>query len=501
MQNKNKSAEHLYQYLSQKSREAYQDPLLIANIVLSKQLTSGRIMETYLEGKNPPKITFFFIAKRFFLYVVKNFIKYILCLITVLFHKISGQKFCIKEARELIILDAFFLMDRILKKGRFEDSFFPGLSQYLTKIRKAHAYVPRLFGSKDPFQLFRIFKILKRDNVPVLTHFQVLGPTDYLEVVRFLVLYPFAVVRFIKKLGNSYEDKILRYGLWEALGGSELELELRFLFGKRLSSSKVSKIKCIGWYENQASDKTFYRGLRHVPGKAEIMGTQFFIRPTTYLFLKPDEQEIPFNVVPDKVLVDGLGKCFDSNKVKVEVGPTLREKYIFELGEQSSDGEFILVLMSYYTHVTDFMLKTICEVDWCVPVKIKFHPTDDLRKYDAKVLQNFSITDEPLSDLLPKARIVLGRASGAQLQAIVCGTPVIDIENPAEFSHNLMPKTGKGIIWDHAANADEVTKLVRQFQESLLSNPIRLREEGLRIKSLYFSEPTEELINRAFGLD
>jgi len=264
---------------------------------------------------------------------------------------------------------------------------------------------------------------------------------------------------------------------------------------------KFSRIKCIGWYENQASDKTFYRGLRHVSGKTEIIGTQFFIRPKTYLFIKPDEQEIPFKVVPDKVLVDGSAKCFKSNKIKVEVGPTFREKYVFEVGAQSSEGEYILVLMSYYSHVTDFMLSVICEVDWSLPVKIKFHPTDDQERYNNRNLKNFSITDEPLSDLLLKARIVLGRASGAQLQAVVRGIPVIDIENPAEFSHDLMPEMGKGVIWDRATNADEVTQLVMRFQESLQSDTARLREEGLRIKSLYFSEPTDELVNRSLGLD
>jgi len=63
-----------------------------------------------------------------------------------------------------------------------------------------------------------------------------------------------------------------------------------------------------------------------------------------------------------------------------------------------------------------------------------------------------------------------------------------------------MPKIGKGIIWDRASNADEVIRHVKKFQKMLKSNPKLIQEEGLRLKSLYFSEPTEELINRAFEL-
>ncbi len=502
MKNKNPSIERLYQYLSKKSQEAYQDPLLIANIVLSKQLTSGQILENYVENKIPPRITSIFVLKMIFLYIVKNLIKFILCFITSFLHKLSGQKFHTKEEGELIILDTFFSADEILKDGKFEDTFFPGLSRHLKKKEKKYAYTPRIVGTNDPFKLFRVFRILKKNNINALTHFQVLSLTNYLEIICFLFLYPFSFFRFVKNLGSSYEDDLLRYGLWKDLGSLELESEIRYLMGKRLSSMNYSKIKCIGWYENQASDKNFYRGLKNFLGDIEIIGAQFFWRPDTYLFIKPDENEILFNVIPDKVLVDGSAKCFESNKIEVDVGPTLRDNGIFEdRGIEPLKGKFILVLMSYYSHLNDFIMKVIMEIDWNFPVKIKFHPTNDKKKYNGNIFKCFSITDEPLSELLSKSQIVLAGSSGAQVQIASQGIPIIDIKNPAKFSHDQMPKIGKGIIWDRATNADEMTRHVKHFQNLLKSNPVQLREESLRLKALYFSKPTEELINRAFGLD
>ena len=144
-------------------------------------------------------------------------------------------------------------------------------------MKKVYVYTPRFFGLNNPFKLFKVFKILKNNNVPTLTHFQVLGLADYFEALRFLFFYPFSVIRFMKNLGNTYEDEILRYGLWKNLGSSVLETEIRFLLGKRLPFMKFSKIKCVGWYENQASDKNFCRGLKHTLGKVEIIGTQFFL--------------------------------------------------------------------------------------------------------------------------------------------------------------------------------------------------------------------------------
>jgi len=215
----------------------------------------------------------------------------------------------------------------------------------------------------------------------------------------------------------------------------------------------------------------------------------------------PDEHEIPFNVVPDRILVNGPGYCFPSDNIEVEVGPSLRDKFIFEYNQPASNGEFILILMPYHHHVADFILSVINEVDWSVPVKIKFHPITERKLYEPGIPKKFSTTDEPIPDLLPKVLIAVGRASGVQVQVAACGIPVIDIENPNEFSLDAMPQTGKGIIWDRATSAEEVTRIAKQFKKLLQSNPTRFREEGLRIKSLYFSEPTEELIHRAFRLD
>ena len=78
----------------------------------------------------------------------------------------------------------------------------------------------------------------------------------------------------------------------------------------------------------------------------------------------------------------------------------------------------------------DFVLRIICDVDWNLPVKIKFHPITNLKKYKMKIPKFFSVTNEELLDLLPKVRIVAGGSSGAQLALAAMGIPVIDINNP-----------------------------------------------------------------------
>ena len=81
------------------------------------------------------------------------------------------------------------------------------------------------------------------------------------------------------------------------------------------------------------------------------------------------------------------------------------------------------------------------------------------------------------------------------------GIPVIDIQYLGKFNHFYMPDIGRGILWDHAKNKNEIERLIQQFQNTLKENPESLKEEGEKIKSFCFSEPTEELIKKAFELE
>ena len=166
-----------------------------------------------------------------------------------------------------------------------------------------------------------------------------------------------------------------------------------------------------------------------------------------------------------------------------------------------SVGEIILVLMPFWDHVVRHILTIIREVDWPVPVETKFHPSTDRKMYEHYLPEGVLVTDENLPELLLRTRMIVGRDSGTQVEAAALGIPVIDIRVPDQFSHGCMPETGKGILWNEAVGAGEVARRVSQFQEILQSNPSLLKEEGARLRSTYFTEPTDELIGQAFGLD
>ena len=143
----------------------------------------------------------------------------------------------------------------------------------------------------------------------------------------------------------------------------------------------------------------------------------------------------------------------------------------------------------------------VSKVDWPVPVVIKLHPTRDWKNYEAMIPEKFSITSEPISQLLKKTLIAVGQCTGGLMEAGALGIPAIDIQCPEKFSHFYMPEIGKGILWDQAKNAQEIERLIKQFQKTLKENSEQLKEEGKKMKAFCFSDPTEEAINQAFELN
>lgn len=125
MKFKNPKIEKLYEYLSQMSRRAYFDPLLIVNDVLCKHDTRGRILETCISGKTPQKVTFFLAVKKILFYFVKNLVAYLGYLVTAMAHRFSRQSFRVPGNGELLVLDTYFWLEELLRRIDSRTLFSP----------------------------------------------------------------------------------------------------------------------------------------------------------------------------------------------------------------------------------------------------------------------------------------------------------------------------------------------------------------------------------------
>jgi hypothetical protein len=494
---KNTKILRLFEYFSKINKDAYKNEFLLANDVLAK---SPYIMNTLLLGCGAKETTFLFVIKKLILFYMKNlswiFIQFLKKLIFIF----SRQKFPIKKLNDkAVFIDTYFLADQIVKENCYKDPYFPGLTNVLDKLGAGYVYVPKLAKVSNLLVFYKMLRVLKRKKTPVLTEYQLLSMGDFLLLLRFVIAYPFYMISFVLTLDDTTEDRLAKFALCSFSGLSSATY-FRLLYGKKISRLPVSKIKCISWYENQALDKCFYRGLRKASGEVLIYGAQLFIMPPAYLSMCVDDQEVRLGVVPDKVLVNGEYFLRKESEVDFQVGPALRYEKIFRSQMEPAKSEDILVLFPLWEYEISNILNCLQNIPCKGAIKIKFHPATKVKNYMGLIGENIQIVEGDIYSHFETARIVIGSATGALVEAASLGIPVINIENKGRFSHMYFPDFGRGVLWQSAATNAELLSLLGKFDYILENEAKKLAESALILREMLFCETTEEKIIEAFDL-
>ncbi len=498
-----KKLKELYSFLSGVNKRAYNDIYLLSNQVLSKNPFSNTLLENYLSYKSLKPLNLFILSGKFIIYYIKSVLLYGIYLINNLVFLISKQKFDLNAVKnELILIDTFFLISKIDKEKTFSDTFFPGLEKVLHKLGKTYSYVTVFDYALTPLSLFKILRLIKKENIPVLTEFQLMTGTDLLFLLYFLLTYPLHVLNFAFAIPNSsYENRLLRFELLNTIDQETFLSYGRYLQGKRISSIACSKIKFISWYENQVIDKNIYKGLRSGKTRVSIYGAQLFVYSKSIMNILLDEAEVFHDIVPDKILVNGSFYLYKDNSVNCSVGPSLRYEKLFESKISFESRENLLILLPYHIYEIENILKMLRSMKY--PRKnifIKFHPKTNKNKFKSLVPREAKVVDNNIYDLFQKTKIVMGAESGSLVEAVSLAIPAIILKHSNRFTHIPFDMEGKGIIWDAGQNVSEINALLQKFDYITENNKESLLRLANKYKTTFFCEPTEQKIIEAFDL-
>jgi hypothetical protein len=491
----------LYNYFSEVGKNAYHDKFLLSNSVFAKSDLPLPALDGYLEGKEAKRVSFLFCLEKLLRYFFKSFGWLVVSWAQGLAHRFSRQKFTPETTKPLTLIDIFLVPEQIVRSGDLSDRFFPGLEAKLKTKGISYAYVPKFFRSNNPMLYFRMFRQVKEKGRPMLSCFQLLGLFDYLKMFMFVPSYPLRVFRQIRQLGESQEDKLLRFFLWDTMDHIAVKNYTRLLFGQHISKIAVPAIKCISWYENQPQDKNFYKGLRATPGKVKIYGAQLYLWPATLLNLHVDEGEIDFGLVPDRILVNGTHYLQKEGGVDFKIGPAMRYSRLFKTKVSAKDKTALLVLLPFFEYEIDEILKMVKEAGFSVEVFVKFHPATEKEKYMQRLEGKMQMTDDDIYTLFNRVGCVIGQSTGALVEATSLGIPVININTGHGMSHDYLPEFGRGIIWQNASNGTEIVKWVNIFSDLLKTKSDLIHAVAKKHKAMFFCEPTSEKIDEAFELD
>ncbi len=215
-------------------------------------------------------------------------------------------------------------------------------------------------------------------------------------------------------------------------------------------------------YENQTLEKVYCLALRKYYPSAKLTGYQHSTVPRmllNYFFSQDEVTVLPF---PDKVITNGkyterLFKESGYDPTKVVRGGAIRYTYLMQNGETSTQRDttqpVILVALSFDKNETvELALKVIRAYEDKKQYKIilKFHPAfpySFVKKKIGTLPRHFSVSERPISELLPECNMLIYTITATSIEALALGVPIlhiksdltIDRDNLAGFPPDVRP--------------------------------------------------------------
>lgn len=501
-----KKLKKAFDFLSMINQTAYKSVYLLSNEVLSKNPLTNNFLKIYLRGEQPKPHTKFTVFTKLLEYYFRNIAYFGIYLLFFFVFHISRFRFVDNSSRgELIVIDTFVLIELLEKNKTYEDPYFLGLGEVLETLGKQYVYLPVFYGTKNPLRLLRVLRLLKEVRVPMLTEYQLLTAKDFLRIFHFILYYPINLLAFTSKIDDDrYESKLLKSEMLDTLTHVAFCRFSRYLQGKNISRLPYENIKLISWFENQTIDKNLYKGVRDGGGEIKIYGAQPFLAPRIILNVLPDEAEVEFGIIPEKILVNGSYFMPKDTNLNFAVGPSFRYKKIFTTTIDREKQNKLLILLSYVVEDTLNILDLVGRLN--LPSKeilVKTYPSFPMQRIKGLLPKGSVVNNGDLYELFKMAKVVIGAASGTLVEAASLGIPVISIKNVKRFDYNSLPAYGKGVIWDEATNGSGIEELLRKFESALesKSEKAKMKKVADEYKNMFFCPPADDNIIKAYDLE
>ncbi len=507
-------------YIAELNACYFNDGILAANPVMSRDLTENPLVEkliaaSLMEEKSSEfkfKFKFLFFFKKVIFYYAKSFMLLLLFAANNIVHKASRLKFEFEgrnRSCELVVIDILMMAGKNFPGNKFYDPFFGGLYATLKKNKIKHVVLTVLYGTRafDFKKRYDSYNMLADDAADFVTEYDLLVLSDYLRLLRFILVYPFATLQLLNIKINSLYDNILKDSVIENLDGGSFFRYVYYLIGRRFDRLTNKRIKLFSWYENKLRDKLLYKGVRDSSAKSYIYGCQFFI---SWLdSMRPgDEEGLYKKSIPDETLVSGSGYLKKGTSINYKLGVSPRYNYLFKIDydpDELQSRDKIIILLTIHIEDSKNIINAVRNSNIGKKankkIYIKFHPNHLVEDAGYVFPDEWVFTTEDLGDLCKEGMVVISSGSGGSiLEAAIMGCSVITIGNKHGLTFNSMPDFGKGEIWDEAFDSkelDDVYKTLMEFREGNIEGVIELAK---KCRELCFTEATEDRFVEIFDL-
>lgn len=432
-------------------------------------------------------------------FYIKNFYKlFVYCIMTVLFKLFYKKK--LPNLNDVILIDVFFLVNKIIEDNSFKESYFNGLYDVLNDVNQKYIFLPRLYNmGKNPFTIIKLLKILNKDKRYFLFEFHTVKIVHVFELAIYILNYPFKTLRLLQNEKNI-DDKVFNKSLLKEISNASFESFTRYIQGKSLVKYKGIK-KIYSWCEFQVIERSFNYAIRKSNSNIQIFGCQLAIFSEIFFHMKILDMDFLQGIAPHKVIVNGKFYLEQTEYIKYILGPSLRYKDIYSYKmDVSSQKDEVLLLGSIVKKDIVQMLEYVSTLN--KNILFKPHPALEIEKYKNHIGSHIQIVDSNIYELFQKSAVaVIAPASGTAVEAVSCGISVIIIASDTNLTANTLVEYGKGKIWDIVYEKNEIKDIYEKLQRFRLTNFNEIEEMAIWYKTNFFNEPTKKNIINGFELE
>jgi len=481
-----------HEYIDNIKKNSPWDIYTIVNATLIKNPYTSTFPLMYFSSKKPVESKKFLFFKSMLKYYLRNFYLFFSYFIAFVLFKVFYKKQRKNEPKTVI--DVFGLVDKVNQNGSFSENYLIGLYDVFEKYKTQYTLLLRPYETgKNPLKLIKFFKIINNDKRDFIFEYEFLKFIDFIELFYMIFEYPFKTLRLLQKETNEL-DKVFNYCLIKDLKQFSFESFTRYVLGRNLA--KVETIeKIYSWGEFQVIERSFNYGMRKNNPQVEIIALQFYHNYEVYFNAIVNDLDFEMLSAPHKVLVNGNYYLLNREKVKYDLGVSLRYKDLFDFQGVKKEKN-ILLLGSYIESDTKYMLESVKEFH---SVIFKNHPAVDIETF-GKLPENIAVSSENIYTLFESAKLVIGTASGTAVEAVACGVSVIIIASQDDLTANPLVEYGRRKIWDIVYDG-EIEEVYNKLVDYRTNNIQEIKKIAYWYKNNFFVEPTEKNIIKVFDLD
>jgi len=474
------------------SNKYFKNFYIISNSTFNKNHFAGtNLLINFIKNSKLKSFKFILMINtlKFYLKNISYFLIFIFILIINLSFK-KKKKFIKNRENSIILIDTFIKdssnyinSDKLIIK----DNYFENLYFFLDKKKiNYNLFIKFNDLNSNPLKIITLLKKLNNHN-NVFTLYDFINFFTLIEILKFILIYPFSVYGVINNLGSDYFDNLTKFDLSENLHKNTFHNYLYLLAAKNSNKLvKHNKVNLISWFENLPCNLNFYLGFRIYNKKTLINGCNYLLKYSECRWHYLDERLSNFNIHPDKIFVTGKRYLKKNDFINYIIGPAFRYKYLNQMSVNNSTSFNKNILIALPYNVNDWQnlidIIYVSKLHKTYNLFIKIHPDfyQSFSNFKTKIKFPYNNINTNLT-----FDYIISNSSGLVMEMAVLGTSVMILQNSNDFlTCHPMPEIGKGIIWDIVENSDGFNLSFKKLEENRNNN----FENIVALSKLYFND-------------